>query len=147
MRDYQHWIDGVFVNPTSGGVVRDRRPLSGEGVGRIPRGDKADASHAVSAAKRAMEAGPWSIMTATERGRILRRIGDLVTEHAAHLAEIEVRDNGKLLGEVQGQLKAKAECWHYYAGYADKIEGRMMPLEKPGYWRSPRSSPLESSLR
>ena len=70
-------------------------------------------------------------MTATARGKILRRIGDLIVSNAARLAEIESKDNGKLLAEVRGQLNGVAECWYYYGGLADKIEGASIPVEKP----------------
>ena len=69
-------------------------------------------------------------MTATERGKIMRRIGDLIVQNARHLAETETRDNGKVLTEMQGQLKTIPEYWYYYGGLADKVEGAVMPVEK-----------------
>jgi acyl-CoA reductase-like NAD-dependent aldehyde dehydrogenase len=61
----------------------------------------------------------------------MRRLADLVAERSEALAETETRDNGKLLAEMRGQLKGIAECWHYYAGLADKIQGDTIPVEKP----------------
>jgi aldehyde dehydrogenase (NAD+) len=71
-------------------------------------------------------------MTATERGKILRRIGDLLADasNAQRLAEIECRDNGKILAEMEGQLKYLPEHWYYFAGMADKIEGSVVPVDK-----------------
>lgn len=133
MKTYQHWINGAHVAPASGEWLDTVDPYSGEVWARIPRGNKEDADRAVAAARDAMQKGPWASMTATERGRILRRIGDLLSdpEHAKRLAEIESRDNGKILAEMQGQLKYLPEHWYYFAGLADKIEGAVLPVDKP----------------
>ncbi|BDB27850.1 aldehyde dehydrogenase [Cupriavidus sp. P-10] len=133
MKTYQHWINGAHIAPASGEWLDTVDPYSGEVWARIPRGNKEDADRAVAAARDAMQKGPWASMTATERGRILRRIGDLLSdpEHARRLAEIESRDNGKILAEMQGQLKYLPEHWYYFAGLADKIEGAVLPVDKP----------------
>ncbi|MCX4834307.1 MULTISPECIES: aldehyde dehydrogenase [unclassified Streptomyces] len=130
MKQYLHYIDGAWVQPDSGAWIDSTDPYRGETWARIARGNATDAERAVTAAHRAMTQGPWSTVTASERGRVLRRIGDAITEHAQTLIETEVRDNGKLLAEVTGQMKAVADCWYYYAGLADKIEGSSIPLEK-----------------
>jgi aldehyde dehydrogenase (NAD+) len=132
MKTYQHWINGAPVAPASGQWLDSVDPFSGEAWARIPSGNKQDAELAVSAARQAMEAGPWSKMTATERGRVLRRIGDLLADpkNAQHLAEVESRDNGKILAEMQGQLKYLPEYWYYFGGLADKIEGAVLPVDK-----------------
>jgi aldehyde dehydrogenase (NAD+) len=72
-------------------------------------------------------------MSATERGRVLRKIGDLLADPgtARKLAEIESRDNGKILAEMLGQLRYLPEHWYYFAGLADKIEGAVLPVDKP----------------
>ncbi|MCB0307664.1 MAG: aldehyde dehydrogenase family protein, partial [Calditrichaeota bacterium] len=67
----------------------------------------------------------------TARGRIMRRIGDLAAKHAEHLARIEVRDNGKLISEMQAQTKYLPEWYYYYGGLADKINGAVIPIDKP----------------
>ena len=131
MHTYQHWIDGAFVNPASGQWLDTIDPYQGKPWAKIPRGNAEDGARAVAAAKRAMDSGPWGKITATERGKILRRIGDVVLKNATRLAEIETRDNGKVFAETQGQLKTIAEYWYYYGGLADKIEGAVMPVEKP----------------
>jgi len=129
---YQHWINGAHVLPAGGEWLKTLDPYQGKAWARIPRGTKADADRAVAAAREAMYKGPWSRMTATERGRILRRIGDLLTEprYAKLLAETESRDNGKILAEMQGQLKYLPEHWYYFAGLADKVEGSVIPVDK-----------------
>ncbi|RZL90728.1 MAG: aldehyde dehydrogenase [Variovorax sp.] len=132
MKTYQHWINGAPVAPASGQWLDTEDPYSGEAWARIARGNKQDAELAVAAAKEAMESGPWSKMTATERGRVLRRIGDLLADpnNAQRLAEVESRDNGKILAEMQGQLKYLPEHWYYFGGLADKIEGAVLPVDK-----------------
>ncbi|MFT4066772.1 aldehyde dehydrogenase [Paraburkholderia sp.] len=130
MKQYQLWIDGEFKAPITGQWIDTVNPYTGEAWARIPRGTSEDSRLAVEAAKRAMTVGPWSRMTATERGKIMRRIGDLVADSAKHLAETETRDNGKVLSEMTGQLKTIPEYWYYYGGLADKIEGSVMPVEK-----------------
>jgi acyl-CoA reductase-like NAD-dependent aldehyde dehydrogenase len=133
MKDYLHWIDGNFVAPAGGEWMDSVDPYHGKPWARIARGTPRDVDLAVAAAKRAMHEGPWSRMSATQRGRILRRIGDLLSEPALaqRLAEIETRDNGKILAEMQGQLKYLPEHWYYFGGLADKIEGKVLPIEKP----------------
>jgi aldehyde dehydrogenase (NAD+) len=81
-------------------------------------------------------------MTATERGRRLYRLGDLIARDAKRLAEIEVRDNGKLFAEMNGQLNYIPQWFYYYGGLADKIEGSVMPLDKKGYFNFTRQEPL-----
>jgi acyl-CoA reductase-like NAD-dependent aldehyde dehydrogenase len=127
---YELWIDGKPEDPANGEWIDTINPYTGETWARIPRGTAEDSARAVEAAKRAMYVGPWSKMTATERGKILRRIGDLIVQNAQKLAETETRDNGKVLTEMQGQLKTIPEYWYYYGGLADKIEGSVMPVEK-----------------
>jgi aldehyde dehydrogenase (NAD+) len=131
MTDYRLLIDGAHVEPATGEWLDTHDPYRGDAWARIPRGGAADAREAVAAAKRAMEDGPWATMTGPQRARLLRCIGDLIERDGWRLAELEVRDNGKLLAEVVGQVAYAAQCWHYYAGLADKIEGSLIPVDKP----------------
>lgn len=132
MRAYRHWINGAERLPASGEWLDSLDPYRGETWARIARGNREDAHSAVVAAKQAMADGPWGRMSATERGRVMRRIGDVLSHsgNARRLAEIESRDNGKILTEMQGQLKYLPEHWYYFAGLADKIEGAVMPVDK-----------------
>jgi (Z)-2-((N-methylformamido)methylene)-5-hydroxybutyrolactone dehydrogenase len=132
MKTYQHWINGAHVDPAGGEWLDSLDPYSNEVWAKIPRGNKEDAARAVAAAKHAMRHGPWSRMTATERGGVLRRIGDLLSDsqNAKHLAVIESRDNGKIFAEMQGQLKYLPEHWYYFAGLSDKVQGAVLPIDK-----------------
>lgn len=133
MKTYQHFINGTFVDPDGGEWIDSQDPYRGRTWARIPRGTQGDVDKAAIAARDAMTTGPFARMTATERGKLLRRMGDLLVEHGPRLAEIEVRDNGKLLAEMAGQLKYMPETWYYYAGLADKIEGSVVPVDKPNH--------------
>ena len=131
MKDHGHWINGSEVAAAGGGWIESYDPYRGTVWARVARGTAADADKAVAAAKAAMTTGPWATMPATQRGKILRLIGDAALAHIDRLTEIEVRDNGKLLGDIKAGLNFKSDIWTYYAGLADKIEGTVMPIEKP----------------
>jgi len=132
MKTYEHWIDGAFVRPAGGEWFDTVDPYRGEAWARIARGNEADVDRAVAAARRAMHEGPWSRMSASARGNVLRRIGDLLAEsrNAQHLAELESRDNGKILAEMHQQLEYLPQHWYYFAGLADKVEGSVIPVDK-----------------
>jgi len=128
---YDHFINGAGVPPASGDYFDTENPYTGEAWARIARGGAADVDAAVAAAKAAFE-GPWGGLTATRRGQLLRRLADLVIEHAPRLAEIEQRDNGKLSSEVVAQVRYMGDYFHYYAGLADKVESKVIPTDKAG---------------
>jgi acyl-CoA reductase-like NAD-dependent aldehyde dehydrogenase len=132
VKTYQHWIGGQEVTPSSNQWLETNDPYKGSAWARIPRGNAKDADRAVAVARDAMYSGPWSRMTASERGHVLRRIGDLLADegNATHLAQIESRDNGKILAEMHGQMKGLPAHWYYYAGLADKVEGSVIPVDK-----------------
>ena len=76
------------------------------------------------------------------RGALLRRFADIVAAEANRLAEIETLDNGKLLAEMRGQLNYLPQWFHYFGGLADKIEGRVIPIDRPGVFNFTREEPL-----
>ncbi|MEM6487945.1 MAG: aldehyde dehydrogenase [Pseudomonadota bacterium] len=133
MHRFQHFIDGAYTDPAEGAWFESHNPYTGEVWCEVARGTKADVDRAVAAARAAMTTGPFARMTPTERGKMMRRLGDLVVQHGARLAEIEVRDNGKLIAEMAAQLKYHPEWWWYYAGLADKMEGSVVPIDKPDH--------------
>lgn len=127
---YEHWIDGRFEPPASGEWFDTVNPYTGEAWARIARGNAADVDRAVEAAKRAQPA--WAGLTATARGKALTRLAELIEANSEELARTEVRDNGKLYTEMSGQTKYMAEWYRYYGGLADKVEGTVIPSDKPG---------------
>jgi (Z)-2-((N-methylformamido)methylene)-5-hydroxybutyrolactone dehydrogenase len=141
MQDYRLFIDNEWVAPASGEYFETEDPYSGIAWAQVPRGSEKDVEQAVSAASAALE-GPWSALSASERGKLLHRLGSLIEANAQHLAEIECRDNGKLMSEVAGQVRYVAEWFYYYAGLADKIHGLVVPIDKKGVFNFVRYMPL-----
>lgn len=139
---YLHRIGGADVAPSSGEFFESHNPFTGEAWTRIAKGNAADVDAAVNSAHDAFTTGPWSELTATQRGALMRKVGDLIARDAEKLAAIEVRDNGKLMAEMHGQLRYIPEWFYYFGGLADKIEGRVMPLDKKGYFNFTRREPL-----
>jgi aldehyde dehydrogenase (NAD+) len=120
---FRHWIDGKACEAANGGWLESVDPARGEPWALVPDGRAADVDRAVQAARRAFRDGPWRGLTAAERARLLRRVGDLVSAHAAELARLESRDNGKAVRETGPEVAAVAEMYHYWAGAADKVQG------------------------
>ena len=142
METYNHFIGGRYVEPANGCYLDSIDPYKGQAWARIPQGDADDVDRAVEAASRALREGPWATMTASARGKLLVRLADLILENAQRLAEIEVRDNGKLLTEMLAQLRYNPEWWRYFGGLADKVEGAVMPIDKADMFAFTRHEPV-----
>lgn len=142
MKTYQHFIDGRYVDPASGRWFDTVDPYRGTPWARIPQGCAQDVDRAVAAASRALRDGPWTRMNASQRGLLMQRLADLVEANAERLAELEVRDNGKLIAEMRGQMRYHPQWWRYYGGLADKLEGRVMPIDKPEVFAFSRPEPV-----
>lgn len=140
MKTYGHFIDGAYVDPAGGGHIDSYNPYTGDTWARIAQGGAEDVGRAVAAASRAMRDGPWATMHASARGRLMNRLADLVAANAERLAEIEVHDNGKLLAEMLGQVRYHPEWWRYYGGLADKVEGAVVPIDKPDMFAFTRTA-------
>ena len=131
MTNYQMYIDGGFCDASDGGRFDSINPATGKVWATAPAATEADVDRAVTAARRAMDEGEWSEMTATGRGRLLFELADLMAENSEHLGSIETTDSGKLAVETRGQSAYVAEYYRYYAGLADKIQGSTLPMDKP----------------
>lgn len=123
----QHFIGGEQVAPASGDYFDSTNPATGRLLYRAARGNAADVDRAVACARAAFDDPRWRDLSQTRRGHLLRRLGDLIGEHAEELARMETEDNGKLLREMRGQLAVLPEYYFYYAGLADKIHGSVIP--------------------
>jgi aldehyde dehydrogenase (NAD+) len=134
-------IGGKWVDPASGEWFESVNPFTAKPWALVPRGSKADVDQAIAAAKCAFH-GEWRKLTATARGALLHKFGELVAAEANRLAEIESTDNGKLIAEMRGQLNYIPQWFYYYGGLADKIEGRVIPIDKPGVFNFTREEPL-----
>ena len=129
MRRFQYYIDGEFSDGEASYPSID--PASGAVWAEMPEAREGDVDLAVNAADRALYEGPWPKMTATQRGKLLYRLADLVAANAQVLAELETRDTGKIIRETSAQIAYVAEYYRYYAGISDKIEGAYLPIDKP----------------
>ncbi len=136
------FIDGTWCDAVGGETFDSMNPADGEVWAAMPKADHRDVELAVQAARRAFQQGPWATMTASARGLLLHRLGDLIAENAEALAELEVRDNGKLKAEMLGQMKYLPQWFYYFGGMADKIEGAVTPIDKPGLFHYISYEPL-----
>jgi aldehyde dehydrogenase (NAD+) len=142
MHKYSQYIDGKFVTPASGTWFDSFNPYTGEPWSKVAQGDAEDVERAVQAAHRALTGGAWPQLTASQRGLLLHRLGELVARDAKLLAETEVHDNGKLIAEMQAQLNYVPQWYYYFGGLADKIQGAVIPLDKKGYFNYTRNEPV-----
>jgi acyl-CoA reductase-like NAD-dependent aldehyde dehydrogenase len=141
LRKYQISIGGTWRDPHSGAWLESFDPSTGEPWALIPRCNAQDGAAAAEAAHAAFTAGAWPRLTATARGALLRRLGDLCAENAATLSATEIRDSGKRAAESLPQLQYLAEYFYYSAGLADKIEGAVIPLDRPAMFNYTRWEP------
>lgn len=139
---YAPFINGAFAAPTERAHIDSEDPVTGQVWSRISRCTADDVELAVAAAKQAFTQGEWPRMNPSQRGALLRKIGDLITEHADWLAYIEQRDNGKLSAELTMQMRYMANYYYYYGGLADKMEGSVIPSDKPGVLNYTQYEPL-----
>ena len=107
MQRFQQFIDGQFEDGS--GRFDSIDPATGAAWASMPEAREADVDRAVAAAERAFTTGPWPAMTASQRGRLLYRLADLVEQNAARLAEIETRDTGKIIRETSAQIAYVAD--------------------------------------
>lgn len=124
------YIDGEWVAARSGTTFDSYEPATGKAWCRVPDAGIDDVDDAVLAAQQAFEASAWAGLTATARGKLLYRLGELIVEHGEELAQLESRDNGKLIRETRGQVGYLPEFFFYNAGLADKVVGETLPLDK-----------------
>ena len=141
MQQYKLFIGNEWKDPASGEWFDSLDPFSGEPWARLPRGNGQDVDRAVAAAKAAMD-GPWRTMSATQRGMLLHKLGELIDANVDQLTEVEARDNGKLRTEVRGQVSYMAKYFYYYGGLADKIQGAVIPMDKPKVFNYTRYEPV-----
>ena len=127
---YGFFINNQFIDASSRNSLTSINPANGQPWYEISDANEQDIEHAVNAARHALTKPDWADITQTSRGKFLRRIGDLIGEHGERLAEIETRDNGKLIREMQAQMASLPETYYYYAGMADKITGETIPVNK-----------------
>ncbi len=132
LQAFRMTIGGRSVDALSGRTFESLDPYTGRPWALLPDAGPQDVDDAVAAARAAFE-GEWGATSGAGRAAAMHRLADLVGEHAQRLARIEVADSGKLLREMQGQLDGLGGWYRYYAGLADKLEGRSVPTANPDY--------------
>src|SRR5688572_2227875 len=141
IRQTKMLIGGKWVNSASGKTFETINPATGEAIASVAEGDKQDVEKAVQSARRAFEKGPWRKMSARERGKYLFKLADLIEKNQEELALLESLDNGKPINDSRNaDLPLTIECYRYYAGWADKIEGKTIPVSGP-YFTYTRHEP------
>jgi (Z)-2-((N-methylformamido)methylene)-5-hydroxybutyrolactone dehydrogenase len=142
MENFRLYIDGEFVEAEGGASFESIDPSTEVPWAMMPKASARDTDRAVTAAWRAFTAGPWPGTTASARGKLLYRLAELVARDAPIMAELETRDTGKIIRETKAQIGYVAEFYRYFAGLADKIEGAVLPIDKPDMEVYTRREPL-----
>lgn len=131
MTNHRMVIDGERVSASGDRRMAVTNPFTGAELGTIPDATTSDVDAAVTAARNAFDSG-WSETSGLRRSTLLHRLADLLEERAPQLGELESMDNGKLLKETTAQVRFAARNYRFFAGYADKLYGRTIPLDNPG---------------
>src|SRR5450432_3077338 len=135
-------INNRWIPSESGKTFATVNPSTGEEICQIAEADAADVEKAVRAARAAFERGPWRKMQASDRGRLLNRLADLIENAADELARLESLDNGKPVSVAKAvDVAATVSCYRYFAGWADKVQGRTIPVAGP-YFSYTRHEPV-----
>jgi acyl-CoA reductase-like NAD-dependent aldehyde dehydrogenase len=134
-------IGGKPVQATSGRTFESENPHTGEPWATVPDAGVEDVDAAVTAAREAL-AGPWGATTGFQRAALMRRFAGVISASAQRLAQLEVNDSGKLYREMIGQAQGLGGWYEYYAGIADKLEGRQIPTPNPDYLVYTRREPV-----
>jgi phenylacetaldehyde dehydrogenase len=123
------FINNQWVDSASGKTFPVYNPATGEVLAKVAEGDREDINRAVKAARKAFDSGPWPEMSASERGRLLWKLGDLLEEHSEEFAQLESLDNGKPLAVARvADLPLAVDLFRYMAGWATKLEGNTIPI-------------------
>ncbi len=138
---YQLLIGDRWLPAQAGSSYVSENPYSGQGWATVPDGGSVDVDKAVTAARAALD-GPWGAMTGFQRAALMRRLAVLIARDARELADIETRDNGKLLRETLGQVEYLPAWLDYFAGVADKLQGEVIPSDRTNFLIYTRHEPV-----
>jgi aldehyde dehydrogenase (NAD+) len=123
-------IGNKWVDAASGKTFPTINPATGEVIAQVAEADATDVDKAVGAARAAFEKGAWKKMSASQRGALMYRLADLIEKNIEELAQLESLDNGKPYQvALAADLPLTIACYRYYAGWADKIQGKTIPVQ------------------
>lgn len=127
--DTRMLIGGQWTDASSGGRFEKINPATEQVLAELPAGEAADIDRAVASAREQLSTGPWSTMPGPERGKLLHRLADLVERDSEMIARVQAEESGQPIGEPRFLDVPKAvDTFRYYAGWADKIEGAVLPI-------------------
>ena len=135
-------VNGEWVQASDGRTFDSINPSTGKVWANFPEATEEDVDAAVAAAHRAFTSGDWPAMSPSRRGKCLRRLADILEDHAESLGEAETRDTGKLYKETKTQSRYLSEFYHFFAGCADKVNGETLPIDKPDMFVFTRREPI-----
>ena len=141
LEEFGLWIGGRSVAALSGQTFESENPYRQQPWARLADGAPEDVDVAVASARAAFD-GEWGLMTGFERAAVLRQVAAGIAANAERLALLEVNDSGKLLREMRGQLTALPQWYYYFAGLADKLEGRTVPPVNRNYFAYTTREPV-----
>ena len=130
IQNFKMYINGEWVDSSSGKKIQTLNPENNEVWATVPEANEKDVDKAVQSAQNAFE-NSWSILHPRDRAKYLRLIADQLRENAEHLGKVETIDTGKIYRETNTQANYIAEYYDYFAGLADKVEGTVVPIDKP----------------
>ncbi|MSR54904.1 MAG: aldehyde dehydrogenase family protein [Gemmataceae bacterium] len=128
IRQTRLMINNEWVDASDGNTFETLNPATGEVLAKVAHATAKDVDVAVKMARRALESGPWSKMDAPERGRLMYRLADRIEQEAEELAALESLNCGKTIVDSRGDIGGVVNTLRYYAGWADKIEGKTVPV-------------------
>ncbi|GAA2312856.1 aldehyde dehydrogenase [Streptomyces violaceusniger] len=131
MHEFGMMIGGRPTPAADGGTFESIDPFTGRGWATIARGGASDVDAAVRDADSAFRSRAWRGLTASARGALLVRLADLVLDRLDDLVAVESRDNGKSRTELRTSLRSMADWYRYYGGMADKVQGGVIPVDRP----------------
>lgn len=141
LQSFDLFIDGTFVPAVSGRRFATQDPFTGQDWASVADGNADDVERAVAAAERALK-GAWGKATGVERARLMLRLADIIERDVAVLGQLETRDNGKLRRDAESQIRLMPLWLRYFAGLADKIDGRAITDAHPDYLVYTRHEPI-----
>ena len=130
IQNFKMYIDGQWVESESGKTIETLNPENNEVWATVPEANAKDVDNAVKAAQNAFE-NSWGKLHPRDRAKYLRTLANNLRENAEHLGTIETIDTGKIFRETKTQANYIAEYYDYFAGLADKVEGTVVPIDKP----------------
>ncbi len=142
LSQYQLYIDGTWCDGADEQVMTSVNPATGQEWASFACAAPQDVDRAIAAARRALGDPVWRDITATQRGKLLYRLAELIEQNAELLGRVETTDSGKLLAETAAQTAYVGDYYRYYAGLADKIEGAVLPIDKPDMHAFTRREPI-----